>query len=169
MSRSDGVLIQEEIRGCPGWPGNDIIEKKKVAVLECVEDIPCNPCETVCPVGAIRVDSPITNLPIIDGDKCTGCNLCIPICPGLAIFVLEKNYSADQSAISIPYELIPIPKRGDIVMALNRKGEKVCDATVIKVLKSKKFDRTNVITVAVDKEYCNEVRQIRVGIGRADI
>jgi Fe-S-cluster-containing hydrogenase component 2 len=120
-------------------------------------------------VGAIRIDSPITNLPIIDGDKCSGCNLCIPICPGLAIFVLEKNYSADQSAISMPYELIPVPKEGDILMALNRKGECVCNATVIKVLKSKKFDRTNVITVEVDKEYCNEVRQVRVGIGRAEI
>ena len=91
MSREDGALELREVKGCPGWPGEECLERKKVAVLECVEDIPCNPCEVSCPTGAIVVGAPITNLPRIDGEKCTGCGLCVAVCPGLAIFLVERN------------------------------------------------------------------------------
>ena len=162
MSRSDGVLSIEEVKSCPGWPGDELIEKKKVAVLECVEDIPCNPCEEVCPAGAIRIGLPITNLPYIDGNKCNGCSLCVAVCPGLAIFVIEKNYSNQQSTITMPYELLPLPDEGDTIKALNRRGEFLCNAQVIKVLRSKRYDKTNLITVVVDKRYFNQVRGIKV-------
>jgi Fe-S-cluster-containing hydrogenase component 2 len=162
MSRSDGVLTLEELRGCPGWPPQECIERKKVAVLECVEDIPCNPCEIICPVDAITVGSPITNLPVIDGDKCTGCNLCIAICPGLAIFVVEKNYDSELSVISIPYELLPLPKKGERVEAYDRSGKTVCKATITKVSKLKQFDRTAIVTFTVNKKYFNQVRHIKV-------
>jgi Fe-S-cluster-containing hydrogenase component 2 len=106
MGKSEGVLSFREVTQCPGWPGDEIIEEKRVALLECVEDIPCNPCEFICPKGAITVGSPITNLPVIDGNKCDGCLLCISICPGLVIFVLEKNYTDTLSTVSLPYELL---------------------------------------------------------------
>lgn len=162
MARAGGVLTVEEIRNCPGWPEDESIEKKRVAVLECVEDIPCNPCEEICPVGAIQVGSPITNLPAIDGEKCTGCNQCIAICPGLAIFVVEKNHSEHLSLISIPYELLPLPGRGDRVKGLNRSGEWVCDAQVESILTYKKFDKTNIVTITVEKKFCHEVRSIKI-------
>ena len=162
MARAEGVLTMEEIHGSPGWPGDECIEKKRIAVLECVEDIPCNPCEVVCPVGAIKVGSPITNLPVIDGEKCTGCNLCIAICPGLAIFVVEKNHSENLSSISMPYEILPLPRRGDRVKGLNRSGEVVCEAHVESVLTSKRFDKTNIVTVTVEKRFCHEVRSINI-------
>jgi len=162
MSKFEGVLAINEVKGCPGWPSDEIIEKKRVAILECVEDIPCNPCETFCPNRAIYVGKPITNLPRIDGNKCNGCNLCIAICPGLAIFVIEKNYSDKFSALSLPYELLPVPKKGDKVKGLNREGEYVCDAEVLRILKSKRFDKTNVVTITIDKKFFNEVRSIKV-------
>jgi Fe-S-cluster-containing hydrogenase component 2 len=161
MARVEGVLTVEEIKNFPGWPGDENIEKKRVAVLECVEDIPCNPCEEICPVGAIQVGEPVTNLPVIDGEKCTGCNQCIAICPGLAIFVVEKNHSEHLSSISMPYELLPLPGRGDGVKGLNRSGEVVCDALVESVLTSKKLDKTNIVTVTVEKKFCHEVRSVK--------
>jgi Fe-S-cluster-containing hydrogenase component 2 len=161
MARAGGVLTVEEIKNFPGWPGDENIEKKRVAVLECVEDIPCNPCEEICPVGAIQVGEPVTNLPVIDGEKCTGCNQCIAICPGLAIFVVEKNHSEHLSSISMPYELLPFPGRGDGVKGLNRSGEVVCDALVESVLTSKKLDKTNIVTVTVEKKFCHEVRSVK--------
>ena len=162
MSKAEGVLSADEVEACPGWPGNEIIEKKRVAVLECVEDIPCNPCEVDCPKGAIVVGAPITNLPRIDGSKCDGCCLCIARCPGLAIFVVEKNYSNNRSTVSLPYELLPVPGKGAKVEALDRKGERVCDATVLRVLKARQYDKTNVVTIEIDKEYVNEVRSIKL-------
>jgi len=162
MSKSEGFLTVEEVKNCPGWPGDEIIESKRVAVLECVEDIPCNPCEVVCPKGAIKVGTPITKLPIIDGSLCDGCLQCISICPGLAIFVVEKNYNDELSAISLPYELLPVPAKGDSVKALDRKGVYLCDAKVVRVLKSAKFDKTVVVTIAVKKKHVNEVRSFQV-------
>ena len=162
MARSDGILTLDEVKGCPGWPGDEIIEKRRVVIAECVEDIPCNPCEIGCKQGAIKVGTPITNLPVVDGRKCDGCGLCIAICPGLAVFVVEKNYTEKLSAISLPYELLPVPRKGDIVRGLDRGGSYVCDAEVIKVMQSKKFDRTVIVTVTVGKVFVNEVRGIRV-------
>ena len=162
MARSSGFLSVEEIMKCPGWPGNDCVELKRVAILECVEDIPCNPCEEVCPVGAIHIGSPITNLPVIDGEKCTGCNKCIAICPGLAIFVVEKNKSQQFSTISMPYELLPLPKKGDRVEGLDRSGNNICDARIEKVQVTKNYDKTAVVTVTVEKKFCHEVRSINI-------
>ncbi len=162
MSRADGALTAEEVMACPGWPGEEWLEKKKVAVLECVEDIPCNPCEVACPTGAITVGSPITNLPRIEADKCTGCNLCVAVCPGLAIFVVQKSFRDGLAAVSLPYELLPLPGEGDEVRALDRAGRFLCTATVVKIQKARKFDKTNVLTVSVERRYFNEVRSIEV-------
>ena len=162
MSRADGALSADEVKNCPGWPGEDCLESRKAAVLECVEDIPCNPCEVVCPAGAITVGSPITNLPSIDGAKCTGCGLCIAACPGLAIFVVEKNHGSDQAAVSLPYELLPLPHQGQTVRALDRNGSAIGRAKVLRVQKAKKFDHTHVVTIAVDRKYYNEARGIEV-------
>jgi len=162
MSKTEGILTLEEVKGCPGWPGDDLVARRRVAILECVEDIPCNPCETVCPKGAITVGEPITNLPKIDGEKCDGCGMCIAVCPGLAIFLLDMNCTDTLAAVSVPYELLPVPKKGEIVKALNRKGEVVCEASVLRVVQTKKYDKTAVVTVSIEKEFADQVRSIRV-------
>ena len=59
----------ERIKTIPGYPGDERIEKGPVVVIECDEDIPCNPCEDICPREAITVGEPITNLPRIDPVK----------------------------------------------------------------------------------------------------
>jgi len=162
VARADGALSLEEIAGCPGWPGEDCIERKRVAVLECVEDIPCNPCEAACPAHAIAIGSPITNLPAIDGERCTGCSVCVAICPGLACFVVEKNHSADLAAVAMPYELLPLPEVGDTVRALDRGGRYLCPGEVVQVQRAKRFDKTAVITVTVEKRFVNHARSMEV-------
>ena len=162
MSRTEGILGLEEVKGCSGWPGDDVVEKKRVAVLECVEDIPCNPCETVCPKGAIRVGEPITNLPRIDGEKCDGCGMCVAVCPGLAIFVVDKSGEGEEAFVTVPYEMLPLPGKGEKVECMNRSGEVVCGGTVERVVQVKKYDRTAVVTVRIGKGYADDVRSIRV-------
>jgi formate hydrogenlyase subunit 6/NADH:ubiquinone oxidoreductase subunit I len=162
MSREDGALELGEVKSCPGWPGEECLEKRKVAVLECVEDIPCNPCEVACPTGAIVVGTPITNLPRMDGEKCTGCGLCVAICPGLAIFLVERNRPDGKAAVTLPCEILPLPRAGDEVRALDRKGNFLCRAKVLRVHDAKKYDRTRVVTVSVEKRFCDEARGIEV-------
>jgi len=156
----DGVLSPEELAKLPGMPSEERLEQGAVAVIECAQEIPCNPCEEACPKGAIRVGEPITNLPVLASDKCTGCGLCIPVCPGLAIFVVDMTYSDREATLQLPYEFLPLPEKGEMVTALDREGRAVCSARVVKVLNPKKFDHTPVITIAVPKDQAMNVRNI---------
>ena len=132
-----------------------------IPIIECNECIPCNPCESVCPFGCIQVDTPITNLPSLNLDKCTGCGQCVLACPGLAIFLLDRNYSKDKAAITLPYEFLPPPKKGEKVIALNCNGAKVCEGEVLNVILTKKGDRTALVKVTIPKEYADEVKNIK--------
>lgn len=80
--RFTGIPSAEELRGASGIPSQERMKKGPVAVIECVQEIPCNPCENACPFGAIKIGDPITNLPVLDGEKCTGCGTCVAMCPG---------------------------------------------------------------------------------------
>jgi Fe-S-cluster-containing hydrogenase component 2 len=157
---NDGILSIERIKGLPGYPDAARFEKGSIVVIECDEDIPCNPCEDICPQKAITVGTPITNLPIIDTDKCNGCIMCITICPGLCIFVVNKNFSDTESLVYLPYEMTPLPEKGMVVNGCNRKGEAVCKARIEKVLKGKKAQKTAIVAVAIPKEYFETVRAI---------
>ncbi|MFN2362746.1 MAG: FAD-dependent oxidoreductase, partial [Halarsenatibacteraceae bacterium] len=142
----------------------DISNKKNkpYAVIECDQEIPCDPCEAACQFGAIKVGDPITNLPEFDIEKCTGCGLCLPACPGLAIFLIDENYSKNKSTVAFPYEYQNLPQEGKIVNAVNREGDYICKAKVIKVQNNKKFDRTPIVTIAVPDKYIDDARNIEV-------
>ncbi len=157
----DGVLSDEELAGLPGMPSKERLNRGPVAVIECAQEIPCNPCEDACPNGAIQVGEPITNLPRLIEDRCTGCGLCVPACPGLAIFVVDMSYSEDEAALQIPYEFLPMPRKGEMVEGLDREGKVVCSALVVRALNSKRFDHTAVITIVVPKDQAMKVRGIR--------
>lgn len=155
-----GYLEFDELKEIQKLPSEERYAEGPVAVIECVQEIPCNPCEAACKFGAIKVGSPITNLPTMIHEKCTGCGACVSKCPGLSIFVVNKVYSETTAAVSFPYEYIPTPETGMNVKAVNRKGEVVCDAKVVKVMNPPSFDHTPVITVEIPKEYADEVRSI---------
>ena len=129
--------------------------KKGVAVIECIQQIPCDPCVAVCPVDAISMKD-INDIPKADYDKCTGCTRCVGICPGLAIFVVKIE--DDKALITLPYEFLPVPKVGDIVTALDREGK---SKGKTKVMRVKTSGKTNVVTIEVEKELAMEVRNIR--------
>ena len=161
-----GVISIEALKRAPCYPSDEALNKGPKAVIECPEEIPCNPCERICKKGAIVIGDPITNLPKFLPDKCNGCGRCIPICPGLCIFVVDKNYSEKDATISFPHEYLPLPEKGDVVDAVNRKGEVVCKGKVIKVLNPKGYNRTSVVTISVPKEFSDEVRGIKLKTGK---
>jgi Fe-S-cluster-containing hydrogenase component 2 len=130
--------------------------KKGVAIIECVQEIPCNPCVDACPFGAISMKD-INAPPVVDYDKCTACGQCVGICPGLAIFVIKVV--ENNELITLPYEFYPVPEVGAKVEALNRKGEPVGVAIVRKV---KKKDKTMIITIESRKNLAMEIRNIKV-------
>ena len=153
-----------------GIPTDDDLEKvipdKKrlaqgpVVIIECFQKIPCDPCAISCKLGAIKPFKDINDLPIVDFDKCTGCGICISSCPGLAIFVIDENYSDEKSLIKLPHEMLPLPEKGEDVYALDRAGSILGKAKVVRVLKIK--DKTNVISLEVPKSMAMKARSIKV-------
>jgi len=159
---AEGIPTPDELKETPGYPSLKRLQESPVAIIECIEEIPCDPCETACPAGAIKIGSSITNLPVLDEDKCTGCGVCISSCPGLAIFVLSLNYTDESALISFPFEFFPLPKVGEEVSAIDRQGRTVCKGKVVKILNKRKQDRTPVVSISIPKKYALVVRGISV-------
>lgn len=157
-----GVLTEPR----PGaeLPPADLWATKKngLVLIECPQRIPCNPCATSCPTGAILPFEDINDTPRIDYEKCIGCAKCVARCPGLACFVVDMTAGAeDEALMKLPYEMLPRPEKGDEVACLNRVGETVAKAKVQAVLEPWK-DSTLVVNVLVPKDLVNEIRAIRV-------
>lgn len=158
--RFRGYPSEEELAAAPGVPSAERFEKGPVAVIECVQTIPCNPCEKACPFHAIRVGGPITNLPDLDEDACTGCGNCIAKCPGLTIFKVHKNYTETTCLVEFPFEYLPAPVQGETVPCGGRDGQYLVDGRVIRVSKPPKNDGTLTVAVEVPKEFFMTVRTI---------
>ncbi len=129
------------------------------AVMECHQNIPCNPCEAVCPTNAINMGGNINGIPHINYDKCVGCMMCVMKCPGLAIFMVQEF--DEYSVVGIPYEFEPLPNVGDKVILMDRNGEDVGEGVIQRVIKNRK-DKTHVVYVAMEKGLERTVRHFRV-------
>lgn len=130
------------------------------ARIDCFECIPCNPCESACPVGAIKIGSAIYNTPALDTNICIGCGRCVSRCSGLAITVINRNYSDSDVSLELPYEYLPLPRLGSEVTAVDREGNAVCKARVEKIREDR---NTHVIKIVFDKQYADIVRSIKRG------
>ena len=159
MLKNTGVISDEELK--IALPPDERLNKGPVAIFECLQDIPCDPCVSSCKFKAISMADGITSRPVLNFDKCTGCGACIPRCPGLAIFVVNKKFSELTSSLSLSYEMYPLPEKGDKLMALNRAGEDVKIVDVIRVLSPDAYDKTAVVTIEIPSDKIMEIRGIR--------
>ncbi|MEM0001785.1 MAG: 4Fe-4S dicluster domain-containing protein [Desulfurococcaceae archaeon] len=155
--RETGVIKLEELKNLGLLPPEDRLKKGPVAILECPEEIPCNICVPYCSVKAIEMKK-ITDLPRVNWDKCTGCGVCVAVCPGLAAFVVDLS-KPDYDYVTLPHEFLPVPKPGETVTLLNREGERIGEGVVVRVWERNK---THVLTIRVPKGLGMEVRAIWV-------
>ena len=150
-----GYLDDNEIYRYPG------VTKKKGLhpVIECSQNIPCNPCQDACKFNCILVGKDIISLPkAAEDSKCTGCGMCVAGCSGQAIFLVNEDYDETSASVTLPYEFLPLPKEGDRGFAKSRSGENICEAEVISVKTSPAYDRTNLLTMKVPKEMAMKAR-----------
>jgi ferredoxin len=150
--RRTGVLTDEQLQEIAPEP------KGKIAIVECVEDIPCDPCVAACPFSAIKMDS-LVGKPELIPEKCSGCGSCIAECPGLAIFVVDFDYSDNDAVVILPYEFVPLPEKGETVAVLDREGKKCGKGEILKVRVHK--NQTAAISVIVPKNLAMQVRNVR--------
>lgn len=131
-------------------------------VIECTQNIPCDPCQTVCPKKCIAVGDRISDIPKVDLSViCIGCGRCVSICSGQAIFLINHSFAEGYGAVSLPYEFLPLPAPGDSGFGVSRSGKNLCTAEVVSVNNPKAFDHTPVLTIKVPKGMENHVRFFR--------
>ena len=108
--------------------------------------------------GAITMAEGLSSLPCLNRGKCTACGLCIPCCPGQAIFVIDDTYSGSEGLLSLPFEFTPLPIVGQSVILTDRRGRPVGEGTIHRVLCPPAFRQTAVVTLRVPLALLDTVR-----------
>jgi NADPH-dependent 2,4-dienoyl-CoA reductase/sulfur reductase-like enzyme/Fe-S-cluster-containing hydrogenase component 2/bacterioferritin-associated ferredoxin len=123
-------------------------------VFHCFQEVPCNPCTSVCPQHAIRTENDaITGLPYLtDGDACTGCAACAAVCPGLAVTLVDYRKDPEHPRVTLPYEVwrekVEVGRR---VPVSDVEGAVLGHYPVVKVSTRKKHPGTLLVQVRMDR------------------
>jgi len=124
-------------------------------IFHCDQEVPCNPCTSVCPVGAIRTErDEITGLPYItDLDACTGCGSCVAVCPGLSMTLIDYREDAEHPLVTLPYEIWREGlEAGQKIPITDVEGAILGYYPVEKISTRRKYPGTLLIQVKVDRK-----------------
>ncbi len=127
-------------------------------VLHCKQEIPCNPCATVCPEGAITLKGdPIKGLPLFDG-ACKGCLKCLTICPGLAITLVDYRKDPENPRVFLPYEISNIQvQKNDTIACVDVDGNPLGRFSVLGAKPTQESDSTWIVRIEVPKAIAKQV------------
>ncbi len=127
-------------------------------VIHCKQEIPCNPCSTVCPEHAIVMDGdPIKGRPKYTKD-CQGCMECLTICPGLAITLVDFRKDRDNPTLFLPYEVYNYPvNKGDKVECVDVDGDALGVFEVLGAKTAKKSNRTQIVRIRVPRDLVKKI------------
>jgi len=132
-------------------------------VLHCTQEIPCNPCMTICPKDLIGTEGhSIMGIPEFHGD-CIGCRLCVAICPGLAVTLVDFRNSSERPVVTIPYELDTEPlKEGMEVLLTEWKGAVIGRGRLLGWSSLAKFPLTTLLKVEAPADIASRVAGLRL-------
>ena len=127
-------------------------------IMHCKQDIPCNPCSTVCPEHCITMKGdPIKGQPVFAGE-CKGCMKCLTICPGLSITLVDFRKDKDNPTVFLPYEVGNVPvTKGDTIQCVDVDGNPLGQFTVLGAKATKDSDRTIIVRIKVPKAIAKQV------------
>ena len=137
-------------------------------VLHCVQEIPCDPCTTVCPRDLIHIHSgDIRGLPAFEAPDparaCTACEKCVTVCPGLAIVLVDYRKDPAHPTVTIPYEFLKERiDAGDRVRILDTEAADLGEVEVVGVRSIKANDRTVLVKVRAPAAVAKRIAGLRV-------
>ncbi|MCA1899350.1 MAG: FAD-dependent oxidoreductase [Chloroflexi bacterium] len=167
----DWFRTAEILKSRPGEITHETVpeDEEVYPVLHCSQEIPCNPCTSVCSQGAIVIDDvDIRKVPDYIskqiGKECIACEKCVTICPGLAITLVDLRKQDEHTAlVTIPYEFekgsIQV---GDYVTVLNTVGVALGSVEVVRTRIAKTTDRTVLVKVRAPREIANQIAGIEI-------
>lgn len=133
-------------------------------VFHCSQEIPCNPCTSICPKHAIRIEGDdILGLPTFIQEDCIACEQCVAVCPGLAITLVDFRTDREHAVVTIPYEFTrTMISEGDVVTVLDTEGKVLGNVPVVKVRAPKFADHALLVKVHAPREIAKLAAGIRV-------
>jgi sarcosine oxidase, subunit alpha len=134
-------------------------------VIRCAQEIPCNPCTTVCPKDSITIpEGNILGRPHLAGD-CVGCLKCVAICPGLAITMVDRRYdpTGARAKVTIPWEMPEgLVEPGRSVPTTGFEGEAVGHGKVVRILSGRALNRRRLMVLDVPAAEADRVAGVRI-------
>ncbi len=132
-------------------------------VIHCKQEIPCNPCSTVCEEKSIKmIGDPIKGRPKFDGG-CKGCMKCLAICPGLAITLADYRKDKENPIVFLPYEISNKPiKKGDTAAVVDVDGNPLGSFPVLGAKATKNSNKTQIVRIQVPKKIAKKAVAFRI-------
>ncbi|MFO0759358.1 MAG: FAD-dependent oxidoreductase [Byssovorax sp.] len=143
-------------------------EEGVVPVLHCVQEVPCDPCASVCPQAAIHIDpDDIRAVPAFIaeelGARCIACEKCVTICPGQAITLVDYRKDPEHPTVIVPVEMEPGELvEGGLATAVDIDGNLLGDAEVARIRGGLATDRTFSVKLRVPRAWAQSVAGIRL-------
>ncbi len=164
LGRFDGEIPEELeekakiLKSKPGVPKTRMLpegDKGVMPVFHCFQEIPCNPCTSVCERNIIKTENDvITGLPYATNtDDCIGCMNCIAVCPGLAITLVDFRNDEDFPTVTLPYEIWKEKvEKGNEIIVTDIDGAVIGRYEVQRVIaRKKKFPGTLLVQIKMGK------------------
>ncbi|MHA1672767.1 MAG: FAD-dependent oxidoreductase [Promethearchaeota archaeon] len=132
-------------------------------LFHCDQEIPCNPCTSVCPVNQIdTINGIITQLPYFKNEEpCIACGRCVSVCPGLAISLVDYRKNVENPKVTFPYEIATEKlSKGNLVTVLDNSGE-LGEYEVVRVRMLPEYPHTQLITLILPQEIAKQAIGIR--------
>ena len=157
LKSKPGKLYPENTGNCPAHV---------FPVFHCSQEIPCDPCTTLCPRGLISLQTDdIRSIPRFNPElgDCIHCEKCVAGCPGLAITLVDYRKDPQNPSVSLPVEFnqtqITALTEG---VAVDTEGRELGILPIINIKNSPKNDRTTILTIQAPVRYANQIAGIRL-------